>query len=140
MYTHHATPPILFFHLQPAGKVHRLGVIMKNLSPAAAVQKAPSLVFCVVMDVIGYATYAIPVLGELGDIFWAPLSAFIFYKTFGGWKGAFGGIFNFVEELLPGLDFIPTFTITWLWQAFRRPKMTAVSGELSKAVRVSSVQ
>lgn len=73
------------------------------------------------MDAIGYATYAIPVLGELGDIFWAPLSALIFFKTFGGWKGAFGGMFNFIEEILPGLDFIPTFTITWVWQALSKP-------------------
>jgi hypothetical protein len=98
---------------------------MKNLSPAT-VQKTPSLLFCIVMDVIGYATYAVPVLGELGDIFWAPLSALIFFKTFGGWKGAFGGIFNFVEEILPGLDFIPTFTITWIWQALRKPGPTAI--------------
>ena len=73
------------------------------------------------MDLIGYATYAVPFFGELGDIFWAPVSAIIYFKTFGGWKGAFGGVFNFVEEILPGLDFIPTFTITWLWQAFRKP-------------------
>jgi hypothetical protein len=98
---------------------------MKNLSPAT-VQKTPSLLFCIVMDVIGYATYAVPVLGELGDIFWAPLSALIFFKTFGGWKGAFGGIFNFVEEILPGLDFIPTFTITWIWQALRKPGPTSI--------------
>ena len=95
---------------------------MKKLSPASAVQKTPTLIFCIVMDVIGYATYAVPVLGELGDIFWAPLSALIFFKTFGGWKGAFGGIFNFVEEILPGMDFIPTFTITWIWQALRKPQ------------------
>ena len=90
---------------------------MKNLSTVVTTQKAPSLVFCIVMDLIGYATYAVPVLGELGDLVWAPISAMIFFKTFGGWKGAFGGIFNFVEELLPGLDFIPTFTLTWIWQS-----------------------
>jgi len=70
------------------------------------------------MDLAGYATYALPFVGELGDIVWAPISAFIFYKTFGGWKGAFGGVFNFVEEILPGLDFIPSFTITWLFQKY----------------------
>ena len=73
-----------------------------------------SLFFCLVMDAIGYATYAIPVFGELGDLVWAPLSAFIFYKTFGGTKGALGGLFNFIEEILPGLDFIPSFTLMWL--------------------------
>ena len=82
----------------------------------------PSLVFCLLMDLLGYATYAIPFFGEFGDIIWAPISAFVFYKSFGGWKGAFGGLFNFVEEILPGTDFIPTFTITWLWQYFAQRK------------------
>lgn len=70
------------------------------------------------MDILGYATYAIPIAGELADIVWAPISAIIFYKLFGGWKGAFGGVFNFIEEILPGTDFIPTFTITWAWKYF----------------------
>lgn len=83
----------------------------------------PSLIFCLLMDAIGYATYAVPVLGEFGDILWAPISALIFYKTFGGWKGAFGGMFNFVEELLPGFDFIPSFTLMWLLQRMKRPQV-----------------
>ncbi|MBI2729924.1 MAG: hypothetical protein HYX40_04090 [Sphingobacteriales bacterium] len=81
-------------------------------------QKDASLLFCILMDAIGYFTYAIPVLGEFGDIIWAPVSAFIFYKTFGGWKGIFGGLFDFTEEILPGTDFIPSFTLMWLWQRF----------------------
>jgi hypothetical protein len=88
----------------------------------------PSLAFCLLMDLAGYASYALPVLGEFSDIIWAPVSAFIFFKTFGGWKGAFGGLFNFAEELFPGLDFIPTFTITWAWQYFsRRQNATSFS-------------
>lgn len=85
-------------------------------------QTTPTLIFCLVMDILGYATYAIPVLGEFGDILWAPISAFIFYKAFGGWKGAFGGLFNFVEEALPGLDFIPSFTIMWCMQRLKKPQ------------------
>lgn len=91
-------------------------------------QKNASLLVCVAMDLIGYATYAVPVLGELGDIFWAPVSAIIFFKMFGGWKGSVGAVFNFVEEILPGLDFIPSFTMMWLWQNYRRS-----SGELVKS-------
>jgi hypothetical protein len=68
------------------------------------------------MDLIGYASYAIPLLGEVSDIIWAPVSAIIFFLTFGGWKGALGGIGNFIEELLPGTDFIPSFTIMWFIQ------------------------
>ena len=85
-------------------------------------QTSTSLVFCVLMDLIGYATYAIPGFGEFGDIIWAPVSALIFYKTFGGWKGAFGGLFNFIEEILPGTDFIPSFTIMWFIQRMKKPQ------------------
>ena len=86
--------------------------------------KNVSLVFCLIMDLIGYATYTIPVLGEFGDIIWAPISGLVFFLTFGGWKGAFGGLFNFVEELLPGTDFIPSFTLMWLWQRAGRKTTT----------------
>jgi hypothetical protein len=74
----------------------------------------PSLALCLVLDAIGYFTYAVPFLGEFGDIVWAPVSGLIFYKLFGGWKGALGGLFSFAEEILPFTDFIPSFTIGWL--------------------------
>lgn len=82
--------------------------------------KNPSLLFCIIMDLIGCASYLLPGAGELFDIVWAPISAFIFYRAFGGRKGLYGGLFNFVEEILPGLDFIPTFTIVWLWNYFTK--------------------
>ncbi len=83
-------------------------------------KQQPALLLCIIMDVIGYASFALPGLGEFSDIVWAPISAYIFYKTFGGLKGTFGGIFNFVEEILPFTDFIPTFTIMWIWQYFMK--------------------
>lgn len=83
-------------------------------------KQQPSLSLCIVMDIIGYASFALPGLGEFSDVVWAPISAFIFYKTFGGLRGAFGGIFNFAEEILPFTDFIPTFTIMWVWQYFTK--------------------
>jgi hypothetical protein len=81
-------------------------------------RKRPTLLFCVLMDAIGCLTYILPGIGEFGDIIWAPISAIIFYKTFGGWKGAFGSVFNFIEEILPGTDFIPSFTIMWFWKYY----------------------
>ncbi len=77
------------------------------------IQKSPSLLFCIIMDAIGYLSYAVPGLGEISDAVWAPLSAIIFAYTFGGKKGMIGGAFNFLEEALPGSDFIPSFTIMW---------------------------
>ena len=79
-------------------------------------RRQPSLVFCILMDLIGYASYAIPFFGEIADIVWAPLSSIIFFASFGGWKGSLGGIGNLIEELLPGTDFIPSFTIMWFLQ------------------------
>jgi len=82
-------------------------------------KQQPSLALCIIMDVLGYATYAIPGLGELGDIVFAPISAIVFYAVFGSWKGA---LFNFTEEILPGTDFIPSFTIMWVLRYFSTRK------------------
>jgi hypothetical protein len=79
----------------------------------------PSLPLCILMDVIGSAVIVIPVLGEL---IWAPISALIFWRMFGFSKGFLGGIFSFIEELIPGIDFIPTFTIMWFVQYAKRKK------------------
>jgi hypothetical protein len=95
----------------------------QRLAPAPQ-QPLPSLAFCLVMDALGMASFALPFFGELFDLVWAPLSAFIYWRTFGGVKGFFGGTFNFLEELLPGMDFIPTFTITWFMQSYRRSGTT----------------
>lgn len=88
-------------------------------------KKQPSLVFCILMDLIGMASFSIPLIGEFADIIWAPLSAFIYYRAFGGKKAVFGSVFSFVEELLPGTDIIPTFTLTWLYQQYvKKPGRT----------------
>ena len=94
-------------------------------------KKQPSLLFCVIMDLIGYASFSIPVLGEILDLVWAPLSAMIFMASFGGWKAVLGGVGNFVEELLPGTDFIPSFTIMWFLQNLQRKNNTKTMTRLN---------
>ena len=76
-------------------------------------KKLPDLKLCILLDSIGCLSYAVPFLGEFSDAIWAPLSGFIFYFLFGNRLGAMGGLFSVVEELLPGFDFIPTFTISY---------------------------
>lgn len=66
------------------------------------------------MDILGYASFAAPGLGEFTDIIWAPISGLLFYRFFGGRFGVFGGLLNFIEEALPFSDFIPSFSIAWV--------------------------
>ncbi|MEP7237817.1 MAG: hypothetical protein ABI685_08135 [Ferruginibacter sp.] len=73
----------------------------------------PNIFLCLVMDVIGMASYFIPALGEFADVVWAPISGFLFFKLFGGRFGVIGGVLNFLEEIIPFTDIIPSFTIAW---------------------------
>ena len=82
----------------------------------------PNIVICILMDLVGYASFVIPGLGEFSDIIWAPVSGFVFYKLFGGKIGLIGGILNFIEEILPFTDFIPSFTIAWFIKYFSQGK------------------
>ncbi len=83
-------------------------------------KQMPSLALCILLDVIGYASFGVPLLGEFFDLAWAPVSAFLFYRMFGGKMGVLGGGISFLEELLPFTDFIPTFTIAWAMKYFGR--------------------
>ena len=73
----------------------------------------PNIAICILMDLIGMSSYIFPALGEFGDVVWAPISGFIFLKLFGGRLGAVGSVLNFLEEVFPFTDIIPSFTIAW---------------------------
>lgn len=70
------------------------------------------------MDLLGSATYLFPGIGEWYDLIWAPISAYIFMRSFGGKIGHYGGLINFAEEFLPFTDFIPTYTLGFLYNHF----------------------
>ncbi len=72
------------------------------------------------MDLMGSITYFLPGFGEWFDIIWAPISAYIFYRSFGGKTGQIGALINFVEEILPFSDIIPTFTLVYLYKRFKK--------------------
>lgn len=75
--------------------------------------KYKKLAKCVLLDLIGMTSMAIPVVGPLLDIIWAPIAASISYKMFGDKRGRFTSFITFIEEVLPGTDVIPSFTIFW---------------------------
>lgn len=72
---------------------------LENLS------KNKKLVLSIVFDIIGVLTII--------DIIWAPLSGYLMTKMYKGTRGKVAGVVSFIEEAIPGLDIIPTFTIMW---------------------------
>jgi hypothetical protein len=58
------------------------------------------LPICLLMDVIGIFTYAIPGIGEAADIVWAPISGLVYYFVFKGKIGIFGGSFFLSENVI----------------------------------------
>ncbi|MDR2476153.1 MAG: hypothetical protein LBD45_09905 [Bacteroidales bacterium] len=83
------------------------------ISPKETNTKQPKLYLAIALDLAGMLTYFVPAAGEYADIVWAPISAWIFYQMYGGRLGIFGAMVNFIEEILPFTDFVPTFTIAW---------------------------
>jgi len=73
--------------------------------------KKQLLVLGLVFDGVGMVSYIFPPI----DIVWAPLSAYLMMKMYKGNVGKIGGLISFVEEAIPGLDFFPSFTLTWLY-------------------------
>ena len=78
-------------------------------------EKRKRLVMSLIFDAVGYLSYLIPLVGEFSDVIWAPIAGFLLKSMYKGTVGTVGGIIAFIEEAVPGLDFIPTFTLTWLY-------------------------
>lgn len=73
---------------------------LENLS------KKKKLVLSVIFDIVGMLTVI--------DIIWAPASGYLMSRMYKGTRGKVAGMVSFIEEAIPGLDIIPTFTIMWL--------------------------
>ena len=73
---------------------------LENLS------KYKKLGLSLVFDAIGMLT--------IFDIIWAPASGYLMSKMYKGTRGKVAGVVSFIEEIIPGFDIIPTFTIMWV--------------------------
>ncbi len=77
--------------------------------------KYKNLFLGLLFDAIGMLSFAIPFIGDFSDVIWAPLSAWLMIRMYKGRAGQAAGAVSFIEEIIPGLDVIPTFTIMWLY-------------------------
>ena len=73
------------------------------------------LLLSILFDAVGMLSFSIPLIGEFSDVVWAPISGFLMIRMYKGEKGKLAGIFSFLEEIIPFTDFIPSFTLMWLY-------------------------
>ena len=77
--------------------------------------KNRNLILGIVFDAVGMLSFSIPLIGEFSDVVWAPVAGFLMTWMYKGTVGKVGGIFTFLEEIIPFTDFIPSFTLTWIY-------------------------
>lgn len=70
------------------------------------------LALSIIVDTIGMTSYSFPLVGEISDAVWAPISAILIFWMYGDLVGAGVG---FVEEFATGTDIIPTATLMWFY-------------------------
>jgi len=73
--------------------------------------KYKKLAISLLLDAVGYISFVFP----LFDIAWAPLAAYFMTRMYKGRTGKIAGAIAFIEEAMPMLDVIPTFTLMWLY-------------------------
>jgi hypothetical protein len=81
-------------------------------------QKKYKLLFLgILFDALGMVSFTIPGFGEFSDIIWAPLSVYLITKMYKGIEGKVAGSISFLEEIgIFGTDFLPTFTLMWIYK------------------------
>ncbi len=77
--------------------------------------KNRDLVLGILFDVIGTISFGIPLVGEFTDVVWAPVAGFLMTWMYKGKVGKAAGIFTFLEEIIPFTDFVPSFTLMWIY-------------------------
>lgn len=73
------------------------------------------LLLGLLFDAVGMLSFSIPGVGEFADVVWAPVSAYLMLRMYKGTSGKVAAAFDFVEELLPFTDWIPSFTLMWAY-------------------------
>lgn len=89
--------------------------VVNNSTQPPKNEKKSKLILSLLFDGIGMLSYLVPVFGEAIDLIWAPISGILLMVLFKGTAGKLAGVFGFIEELIPFVDVIPTFTITWFY-------------------------
>ena len=74
------------------------------------------LLVCLCIDAAGAANEALPLVGELADVVYAPLAAALLREMFSGSNVVF--LLELAEEILPFTDVLPLASICWVVESF----------------------
>lgn len=88
--------------------------------------KRSKLVAGIVLDLIGMSSLLGFGILEVTDLIWAPIAGYLMTKLYPGKSGAVASVFTTIEELLPGLDVIPSFTMMWCYTYLIKSKSDPV--------------
>ena len=61
------------------------------------------------------ASLLLPGIGAFTDLIWAPMAGWLMTRMYKGRPGQIAGLVAFLEELVPGLDWFPSFTLMWVY-------------------------
>ncbi|EDP70663.1 hypothetical protein FBALC1_07888 [Flavobacteriales bacterium ALC-1] len=82
-------------------------------------KKYQILILSLLFDALGYVSLIFPPF----DFLWAPLSAYLMTKLYKGKEGKIAAVISFIEEAMPFLDVVPTFSLMWLYTyVFKKEK------------------
>ncbi len=81
-------------------------------------KKYHQLIIGLICDALGYVSLIFPPF----DFVWAPLSAYLMTKLYKGRDGKIAAAISFMEEALPFVDIIPTFSLMWLYTYILKSK------------------
>ncbi|WP_026705512.1 hypothetical protein [Flavobacterium soli] len=84
--------------------------------------KSRDLILGLLFDAIGMMSFTVPFIGEFSDVIWAPVSGLLMAWMYKGRAGKIGGMFSFLEELIPFTDIIPSFTLMWIYKYILKAK------------------
>lgn len=77
--------------------------------------KKRKLLLGLLFDGLGMVSLLIPGIGPALDLVWAPVAGWLMTRMYPGRSGRAAAFLTFAEEILPGTDVIPTFTLMWVY-------------------------
>lgn len=96
--------------------------MIKKIQVDQTANKNRNFFLGILFDAIGMLSFTVPLVGEFSDVIWAPIAGYLMTTMYKGTVGKVGGVVAFLEEILPFSDFIPTFTLTWIYNYIIKSK------------------